>query len=217
MKQSFHFNILFLFIGLLMVSCQNKVDKKTLISYLNDPENGLKQEVKVGDYNISLTYRPTEMMMEQEYETDTNKAEEQKKEYEKYHYFILNMSLGDKDVLYKGSSSQQQFSASLNRLNFGLSEYVYALKDKKDTLYLADYYVPNLYGMGGSTQILLAFPNDKGKQYEELEINLKELGFGTGGQKFIFRKKDIEDVPSLKISLQNNIHDFKLMTHYYKV
>jgi hypothetical protein len=190
------------FFLLVICACNRSVDKAKLTSYLNDPENGVRQEVKAGEYKISLTYRPTDLVVEQEGETDPEKIASKKKEYSKYNYFILNMSLGgDKDVLYKGSGSQQQFSASLNRLNFGLSEFIYARRDQKDTLYLADYYVPNLYGMGGSTQILLAFPNEAEKPYEELEITIKEMGFGIGNQKFVFRKEDIEDIPSLKTSL----------------
>lgn len=181
-----------------LAGCKGKVDKQELITYLNNSDNGLKQEVKAGDYKLSLTYRPTDLIVEQEGEKDPERIEEKKKEYAKYHYFILNMSRGgDKDVLYKGSGSQQQFSTSLNRLNFGLSEFIYARRDRKDTLYLADYYVPNLYGMGGSTQILLAFLNEAEKEYEELEVNIKEMGFGTGHQKFVFKKEDIQNIPVL--------------------
>jgi hypothetical protein len=193
--------IYFVLITTLLAACKKVVDQQGMNNYLNDPDNGLKQETTTGNYKISLTYRPIDLIMEQEGETDPKKIEEKKKEYSKYHYFTLNMSLGDKDVLYKGSSSQQQFRTSLSRLNFGLSEYIYALADKKDTLYLADYYVPNLYGMGGSTQILLAFPNETNKNYEELEVKIKEMGFGTGGQKFIFKREDMEDIPTLKASL----------------
>ena len=107
------------------------------------------------------------------------------------------MSLGENDVLYKGSSNQTQFSNTLNKLNFELSNYIYALTDKKDTLYLADYFVPNLYGMGGNTQVILAF--EKEKTYNELEIRMKELGFGIGEKQFIFLKKNIQDIPELKL------------------
>jgi hypothetical protein len=202
MRFSFISCFMFSVFCFVIISCSNKADKQSLLAYLNDPENGLKQETTAGDYKISLTYRPTDLIIEQEGVTDPKKIAEKKKEYSKYHYFILNMSLGgDKDVLYKGSGSQQQFSASLNRLNFGLSEFIYARRDEKDTLYLADYYVPNLYGMGGSTQILLAFPNETNKKYEQLEVNIKEMGFGTGNQKFIFKREDLEDIPTLKASL----------------
>lgn len=191
-----------LLLGLALIcSCNKIVDKKSLTMYLDDPDNGLRKEVQVGDYTIRLTYRPTELIMEQNLreEQDLKKKEEKKKQFETYYYFILNMSLGDKDLLYKGSESKEQFSVSLNKLNFGLSDYVYALTDKKDTLLLSDYYVPNLYGMGGSTQIMLAFPRSNNRTFKELEIRLKELGFGTGEQRFIFQKKDLDNIPELKL------------------
>lgn len=186
---------------LLICSCNKLVDKKDLSTYLNDPDNGLKKEVQSGDYKMSLTYRPTELIIDQNLadEEDLKKREEKKKQYEAYYYFILNMSLGDKDLLYKGSESKEQFSVALNKLNFGLSDYVYAMTDTKDTIYLSDYYVPNLYGMGGSTQVMLAFPRNEKKVYQELEIRLKELGFGIGEQRFIFQKKDLDNIPELKL------------------
>ena len=186
---------------LMFTSCNKPVTKQELTTYLNDPDNGLKQEVKIGSYKISLTYRPTDLLVEQDLFGDTTveTIEAKRTEYNAYYYFILNMSLGENDVLYKGSTNQLQFSASLNKLNFGLSEYIYAIADEKDTINLADYYVPNLYGMGGTTQILLVFPKDISIIYEELEVTVKELGFGTGQQKFKFKIKDMNNVPELKL------------------
>ncbi|HVD97192.1 MAG TPA: hypothetical protein VNB90_03235 [Cytophagaceae bacterium] len=186
---------------LFVFACQNKTDKSDLISYLNDPDNGLKKEKTIGDYKIDITYYPTNLLIEKEIENGTTpeQLEIRRNEYERYNYFILNMSLSGKDVVYKGSTNTEQFSACINKLNFGLSDYIYALRDKKDTLNLADYYVPNLYGMRQSTQILFAFSKSEDNNYQELEITLKELGFGIGTQKFSFRKEDIKNIPSLAI------------------
>jgi hypothetical protein len=186
------------------LSCNKPVDKQTLISYVNDPDNGLKKEIQSGDYKISLTYKPTDLLVEQEIGNDTalttETIEAKRKQFDAYHYFVLTMSAGEKDMLYSGAGGTN-YSEMVTKINFRLREYIYAIQDKKDTLVLADYYIPNLYGMGGKTQILLAF--EKAKEEEQankaLAIKIKELGFGMGEQQFEFKEKDFVNIPSLKL------------------
>jgi hypothetical protein len=179
---------------MLALSCQKYITKEEMTSYLNDPENGLKQEITHEKIKVSVVYRPTELIVKQQ-NSEEEEFEKRRVEYDKYHYFILSLSEDGHDVLYKGRSNQAQFSESLNRINFQLPMYLCALGDKKDTISLADYYVPNFYGMGGSTQIMLAFPNEK--KYKTIEIRLKEMGLGIGEQKFLFKEKDIKKIPKL--------------------
>jgi hypothetical protein len=188
---------------LFLAGCKNKLDKNGLAAYIQDSDNGLRQDREIGDFKITLTYKPTDLLIEQDdpkVNNDPALREKKRKQYDQYNYFILNMSLGDKDLLYKGSSSKEQFSTSLNRLNFELADYIYATSNQKDTLSLADYYVPNLYGMGGITQILLVFPKQRNQTPGNIEVTIKEMGFGIGTQKFQFKQDDLEKVSGLKIS-----------------
>lgn len=182
-----------------MVSnCRNHITQQELISYLNDPDNGLKQEFLNQGIKVSVTYRPSDLIVQQNVGKEA--SSEEKNEYSRYNYFILSMSANDKDILYKNSESRTQFSETLNRLNFTLPEYIYGIGEGKDTVYLADFYVPNFYGMGGVTQIMLAFPNEK--KYEYFEVRLKEIGLRIGEKRFLFKKKDIDNIPLL-----NNINN----------
>jgi hypothetical protein len=179
----------------LVSGCKSQITQQELLNYLNDLDNGLKQEVSEGSIKMSITYRPTDLIIGQSNVQEAYSREREKGEYSKYSYFILSMSIDDKDILYKNSRSQTHFSEVLNRLNFAVTEYIYGIADGKDTINLADFYVPNLYGMGGSTQIMLAFPNTK--TCENFELRIKEMGLGIGERRFLFRHKDIEDIPKL--------------------
>ena len=57
---------LFFIFCFLSTSCNHLVNKRELNDYINNPGNGLKQEVKSGDYKISLTYHPTDLLVEQD-------------------------------------------------------------------------------------------------------------------------------------------------------
>ena len=184
-----------MFLGCLLACKQ--VDKKnaeSVTKYINDSGNELHKVKEIDKLKYSLTYRPTILMVEQEL---GGKIEEQaaKKAYAKYkpyYYFILNMSVDDKDALYKGSASQAQFSENIQKFSFQMGDYVYAYTDK-DTIGLADFYTPNMYGYAKSTQVLLVFDRAKIKE-KHFNINIEELGFGVGRQTFEFNKDDLEAI-----------------------
>ena len=177
--------------------CKYQLSEEELIKYINDPENGLVQIKEVNQVKYEIIYKPASLLLHKDNSINNDSMLKRKKEeYEKYQYFVLSLSAAGEDVLYGGSGGFQNFSENLQKFSFALNQYVQMQTSAGDALYLADYYMPNLYGMAKSTQILLAFEKPK-KETEELEIIIEELGLGTGRQKFIFRRDDIEAVPEL--------------------
>lgn len=181
----------------LSMSCEKKtISHYDLIQYLQDKEHGLDQTDSIGNVVYNVMYRSSDLMVWQDIGNQTirNKSsvDSLRKEYSKYHYYLMNISVEKKDLL--NAAGQQYFSQLLQDVSFRMPDYVSSINANKDTLTLADYSSPRLYGLGNSTKILLAFEK-KGSESEYEEIMIKGL---SGGQLvFRFNTKDINEVPLL--------------------
>ena len=82
-------------------------------------------------------------------------------------------------------------------LSFELGKYINASAENNDTVPLADFVFEQDFGMGASNDILLVFKKEDFKNSGNINVNIGELGFGVGNMKFIFRKKDIDNIPLL--------------------
>ena len=186
---------------LLLVGCTpKKLTIEKLNKYIGDESNGLIQKQLVGDFNFTLTYKPRDLMIWQDLNgvriKDDSTISKIAEKYKDYDYYTLNISIDGNDILNHGSASMEMFSQNLQKLSFRMAEYTYAITEKKDTIQLADFYFPRLYGMGGSTQILLAYNKVKNTG-EYIDVHLNDIGIGTGRQIFRFKNEDINRIPSL--------------------
>lgn len=183
-----------------LISCRKKsLSHDELVKYIHHADNGLVKEEEVGEIKFKMTYRPTDLIVWQEVkgkELSDSLIKAKRDNYNKYYYFILNISSAGQDVL-NASGSFQKFSDNLSALSFHMPEYTYAVADSKDTLYLADFYVPRFYGLSKSTEVLLAFER-KGKAEEEIVIRLNDFGIGAGTTRYRFKTSDLNNVPELK-------------------
>ena len=173
-----------------------------LAAYAADEERGLVQKQQIGSLSVSLSYRPSDLMMVQHLQGQQLGQEEVEKlqqHYQQYLYFILSISQSGSDALY--GQGMQSYSDNLQRLAFQMPAYTY-LTVAQDTVALADFNFPRLYGKTGSTQLLLAYEKEKIQQAEEFRVHLKELGLGTGNLQFSYKRKDIEKVPQLELKAQ---------------
>ena len=184
-----------------LISCSpKKLLPDKLTAYIQDEANGLKQTQAIGNFKYTITYRPIDLIVWQEI-GNKGKREDSvianlRKNYEQYNYFILNISAAGKDALYGASGSMEAFSQNLQNLSYHMTQYSYAVTEKKDTLTLKDFYFPRLYGMGGGTQVMLVYNRTKDPG-EYTDIYIEDIGLGTGRQKFRFKKEDMESVPAL--------------------
>ena len=166
--------------------------------YLNDDKNGLTQEFSFNGLQMQMRYRPTDMLVAQE--LGDSKEQEQitklREKYGPYDYFVLSISQEGQDALYS-QTSYSQFSETLQNLAFRMDQYVQLTTSQQDTIPLSDFAFPRLYGYGKSTQVLLVFNKEKMINDEWVQINVHDVGLGTGKQHFRFRREDLEQVPQL--------------------
>lgn len=191
--------ILFLSVAL-AIGCKPKTfsTEKELIAYLQEEGNGLKKTNEVGDYKITVTYRPTDLLVLQEVgEKPTDEAiEKAKSKYQNYYYFILSLSKSGKEALDQ-SQGFGQYSEMVQKLSFRVPEFVNMTTSANDTIPVADFILNRTYGLGNSTDILVVFNKEKAKGQEWVQFNLNEFGMNLGNNRIRFRVSDLQNCPRL--------------------
>lgn len=191
-----------LFFSILLIfstSCEKpqSLPPKELNKYVLAPENGLAISHKMGDFEITAAYRPTDIMIAQELDfTDPNKDSTIKRLRSKYsdnYYFLLALSKDGKEALHQIGTDQ--YSQLVQRLSFQMADYVF-ITSGNDTLKVADYILDRTFGMATATNMLFAFKKKDSLKADWLQFNLKEFGLGIGSTRFRFKKQDLEDIPS---------------------
>lgn len=193
------FLVLFLVVSFSCSTTQFK-DEKEFNAYLLDKGNGYMQDVVRQNFKVQLLYRPTDLLVAQElrepFSADTSQINSLKRKYENYRYFILSISSNGQDAL-NASTNYAAFSENLSNLAFKMGDYVNMTTSANDTIPVADYHFPRLYGGGGATQLLFAFHKEEMKNTEWVQFNLLDIGMGFGDTIFRFETKKILEEPKL--------------------
>ncbi|OED48114.1 hypothetical protein AB832_00360 [Flavobacteriaceae bacterium (ex Bugula neritina AB1)] len=189
--------------SVLLVSCSSKVfeDKEQLWEYLKDPENGYTYTKTVNGVDFSLVYKPTDLLVDQELsgEPTAAKVDSLRTKYKKYLYFNLSMSKNNQELLSNVAGNKQKFGAMVNQLAFGMEQKVHFYTPQKDTIAMADYIYPRMYGMSGATTLLLVYPKEeKVMDTEEMTLTIEDLGFYTGEVKFKIPTEIIKKQPVVR-------------------
>lgn len=198
--------IWFLLCGFILLSCQQKKfeSKEELIDYLSNPENGYFFKKSVNGYDFSLMYRPTDLLVEQELGNKTTTqvtVDSLREKYNKYLYFNLSMSRNNQELLSTAPKNRNEFGAMVNQLAFGMGNKVHLFTASKDTIPLADYIYPRLYGMGNATTMMFVYPRDKKiTNTDFLNFTVEDLGLYTGEVKFKIDRKKIYKQPTIKLN-----------------
>ncbi|MEW7292969.1 hypothetical protein [Aquimarina sp. 2304DJ70-9] len=174
---------------LLMTACSTKTfdTSEKLMSYIQQPENEYVHTKTVNGVDFSILYKPTDLLVDQELtdEVEASKVDSLRNKYGKYMYFTLSMSKNNQELLSNVAGNKQQFGAMVNELAFGMEQKVHLYTPQKDTIAMADYIYPRMYGMSGATTMLLVYPKEENMEKEEyINITIEDLGFYTGEVKF---------------------------------
>jgi hypothetical protein len=195
-------NKLLLFLLLLFISsCTKTFDtQEEMNDYIQDEDNGYNYKKTVADVDYVLQYRPTDLLVKQELGEDTNPAQIEKlrKQYNKYIYFNLSMSKNNQELLNGVARDKVKFGQMVNDLAFGMEDKLHVYTPTKDTLALADFIYPRMYGMSNSTSIMIVYPRDtKYLKEDYLNFVIEDLGLDTGDIKFKLKTKALINEPQL--------------------
>ncbi|MCB4797227.1 hypothetical protein [Neotamlana laminarinivorans] len=187
-----------------LCSCKQKsFDNETaLLEYLQNETNGYTQYKTVNGVNYTITYRPTDALVNQELagSKNTHKIKALRNKYKKYMYFNLSMSANNQELLSVAPKNRNEFGAMVNQLAFGMGEKVHVYTPNKDTLEMADFIYPRMYGMSRATTIMFVYPRDKkAMKSEYINFTIEDLGLYTGEVKFKIPIKRIINEPKLKL------------------
>lgn len=169
-----------------------------LLDYVRNEDNGLVKKQTAGNMNLSVTYRPSDLLVLQDVgdTRDSAAIADARNKYQAYVYFILSMDVAGQNALYRGSADMGAFSEHLQTLSFRMADKVSLITSARDTVEVADYIFDRTYGMG-NTSLLFVFSRQKLKTADWFTFNLKDFGMRTGDQRFRFQMKDLEDTPKL--------------------
>lgn len=199
-KQYFSRNVYLCFLILVIWGCRPEfLNERDLNAYIQDTSNGLKQSREVGGIGLSVAYRPTDFLVYQELgqKKDESKRALLEKKYKDHVYFILDLTAGDRDILYGASANQADFSGKLQTLSFNMAAYTQLVTSKQDTIPVADYIYNRNFGISKSSTMLFVFNKEKIEGSETFAFQLEEFGFNTGLQHFEFATKDLFTIPKL--------------------
>ncbi|MEO0901141.1 MAG: hypothetical protein AAFY00_03680, partial [Bacteroidota bacterium] len=194
------------FLGLFISCKQNTFDtEQDLWAYIKDEANGYTYQKKVGNVLYSLTYRPTDVLVKQELgeNLSQDKVSSLRSKYQEYIYFNLSMSANNQELLNTQAGDRNAFGAMVNELAFGMADKVHLYTQSKDTIPMVDYIYPRMYGMSGSTNLLLIYPRDKELLSQEFfHFSVEDLGFRTGEIRFKLPTKPFKSEPMLKLKTE---------------
>ena len=109
------------------------------------------------------------------------------------------MSKNNQELLNGVARDKAKFGQMVNELAFGMEEKVHLYTPEKDTLKMADYIYPRMYGMSNSTSIMIVYPRDsKFMSQDYLNFVIEDLGLDTGDIKFKLNTKALKNEPQLK-------------------
>jgi hypothetical protein len=198
-------NSVLLLLLLLLISCQNNTfdTVEEITTDINEEDHQYRYSKTINGVKYELTYRPTDLLVNQEVGNKKNKKEIEllRKKYSKYMYFNLSMSLNDRELLSNVAGDKQKFGQMVNDLAFGMDQKVHLFTKEKDTLSMADFVYPRMYGMSKSTVIMIVYPRDKKYLNNEyLNFTIEDLGLYTGEIKFKIDTKAIVNEPQLRFN-----------------
>ncbi|RAW00964.1 hypothetical protein [Pseudochryseolinea flava] len=166
--------------------------------FLKSPENNLSYHTQHNNMTISLTYKPTDLMVYQELgdsPANYTQLNNLQRKYESYYFFILNFSHTATNSHAAGS-----FFEKVKKLSYNLHEYV-NLTTSTDTIFVGEFAPIRTIPSDRESDIIIVFKRDKSKGHEWVQFNLNEFGLGVGNQQFKFRVDDLEKIPRLKFAI----------------
>jgi hypothetical protein len=195
-------SILLLMLLLFVSSCTKSFDSaQEMNAYIAAEDNAYQYKKTVNGVDYVLQYRPTDLLVKQELgdKHDPKQVESLRAKYHQYLYFNLSMSKNNQELLNGVARDKAKFGQMVNDLAFGMEEKVNLYTPSKDTLAMADFIYPRMYGMSNSTSIMIVYPReDKYMKQDYLNFAIQDLGLDTGEIKFKLNTQKLQNEPQLR-------------------
>ena len=195
-------SLLYLMLVLIVSSCTKTFDTlEEMNDYIQDEDNGYNYKKTIVGVDYVLQYRPTDLLVKQELggNNDPTQVDKLRQKYNKYLYFNLSMSKNNQELLNGVARDKAKFGQMVNELAFGMEEKVHLYTPEKDTLTMADFIYPRMYGMSNATSIMIVYHREtKFMSQNYLNFVIQDLGLDTGDVKFKLNTKVLKNEPQLQ-------------------
>ena len=190
--------------GSVLAACGPKSfdTSEALWAHLKEPDNGYQFEKTIRGVDYVLTYKPTDLLVQQELGDSYTQEEltESRQKYHDYLYFNLSMGINGQELLNHKVADRAAFGTAVNQMVFGMGNRIHLIGKSRDTLQLLDYIYPRMYGMGKNTSMMLVYErDDKILNQDYFLLTIEDLGFDTGEVGFKIPTKSIRTEPILDL------------------
>lgn len=171
------------------------------VSWIEDKNNGLKVEKKIGEFTYMFQYKPTDYVVAMDLKMDSiSKAIFQKKgdEYSGLQYFNFRISTeSGGELLKKNVADERDYYGRIQYFSFDMQNDL-KLIDGKDTLKCLLFHFERVFGLAPYATFLLGFPVSQNRENKTLFYDDKI--FGLGRIYLTVQSKNINKLPSLIVN-----------------
>jgi len=175
-------------LGIIMLiflfACGQKAPELRVKSYVDDPDNKITQTITIGEVAVVAKYLPAP------YRSLMGNQPDSLKEEDVFYYFNVkfNKITGDKPAKEK-----------VLYLNFDMqNDFVLLVNDKDSIAPAICQKIEN--GIAGSYEYMVVFEKRNGEELsKDMTLFYHDKIFSIGTVAFVFKEKDIEKIPKLKV------------------
>jgi hypothetical protein len=173
-----------LLIGILCIAgCKHLTSEQRYINYINDPENKITQQIKIGDVQATVKWLPPQYRKLK----NSNEISDLISESSNDFYFF--------DVRFDKPRGDKPGKEKIAYLNFDMQNDFVLLSGVDSIMPAICQKIEN--GISGSYQYILAFEKASGET-EDFLMLYSDKSFGIGSIAFVYRQDDISKIPELK-------------------
>lgn len=154
----------------------------------------------IGDITYRLIYKPADYVLVAENKGSTDiELKELAGDYKKFEYYTLEIMINgfNDEILKYKTESQEQYASKVDYYSFKFQNDISELIGN-DTVLCTSYHFERNYGISPKIRFNIAFPTSELEADRTICINEKYLG--TGPVKFVFSKKDLDNLPTLNLN-----------------
>lgn len=192
----------------LVTSCQQQLDEAAFLAYIHNPDNGLYQQQTVEGVEVSIQYRPTEILIAQELKNNPQSGsnlDSLRKMYNSKLHFTLSFSKDEQEVENQFLPDRSQYNQAIQYLSYGLANNI-SLVSSSDTIRPLGYVYPRMYSTTGRSSMFVVFDRDQLKEETgKFYILLQDTQLGLGMLVYPFRQRDLDNIPTIRPSQQGEL------------
>lgn len=175
-----------------------------LISWVEDPKNGLRQEKKIEEIKYSIQLKPAEYVLCKEYGKENFKnndsLQNELKNISESQFYSLRVLIEgfSGEFLKYNMSITDSYEERVKYFAFNMQKDLKLIQGG-DTLSCSMFHFERTYNMAPYGNFMIGFPNPKKETAEDRTFIFQDKYFGTGDIKFFFSAEKIKNSPKLSL------------------